>query len=75
MVGYTVNWHPQVNGLLQNQSGQHLKAFLQQEKQARKVIFPSTVKTLLSSNTPCFAQCSRLPLLFGVSPRSDCNSV
>ncbi|CAC9439099.1 Uracil-DNA glycosylase, family 1 [uncultured Gammaproteobacteria bacterium] len=40
MVGYTVNWHPQVNGLLQNQSGQHLKAFLQQEKQARKVIFP-----------------------------------
>jgi uracil-DNA glycosylase len=27
-------------GLLQNQSGQHLKAFLQQEKQARKVIFP-----------------------------------
>jgi uracil-DNA glycosylase len=40
MVGYTVNWHPQVNGLLQNKSGQHLKAFLQQEKQARKVIFP-----------------------------------
>ena len=40
MVGHTVNWHAQVNGLLQNESGQNLKAFLQQEKQARKIIFP-----------------------------------
>jgi uracil-DNA glycosylase len=37
-----LNWHPQVNGLLQNQSGQNLKAFLRQEKQARKVIFPNS---------------------------------
>ncbi|CAC9642368.1 Uracil-DNA glycosylase, family 1 (EC 3.2.2.27) [uncultured Gammaproteobacteria bacterium] len=37
-----MNWHPQVNGLLQNQSGQNLKAFLRQEKQARKVIFPNS---------------------------------
>jgi len=40
MVGYTVNWHPQVNNLLQSKSGKNLKAFLQQEKQARKIIFP-----------------------------------
>jgi uracil-DNA glycosylase len=40
MVGYTVNWHPQVNNLLQSKSGENLKAFLQQEKQARKIIFP-----------------------------------
>ncbi len=40
MVGYTVNWHPQVNNLLQSKFGENLKAFLQQEKQARKIIFP-----------------------------------
>lgn len=35
-----MNWHPQVDNLLKNESGQNLKAFLQQEKQARKIIFP-----------------------------------
>ncbi|SSC10049.1 Uracil-DNA glycosylase, family 1 [thiotrophic endosymbiont of Bathymodiolus puteoserpentis (Logatchev)] len=35
-----MNWHPQVNNLLQSKSGENLKAFLQQEKQARKIIFP-----------------------------------
>jgi uracil-DNA glycosylase len=35
-----MNWNPQVNSLLQNESGKNLKAFLQQEKQARKIIFP-----------------------------------
>ncbi len=35
-----MNWHPQVNSLLQNESGQNLKAFLQQEKQAKKIIYP-----------------------------------
>lgn len=35
-----MNWHPQVDNLLKNESGQNLKAFLQQDKQAKKIIFP-----------------------------------
>mgnify|MGYP001560429512 CR=1 FL=1 len=35
-----MHWYPQVDNLLQNESGQNLKAFLQQEKQAKKIIFP-----------------------------------
>lgn len=35
-----MNWYPQVNSLLQNKSGKNLKAFLQKEKQGRKILFP-----------------------------------
>ncbi len=37
-------------------------------------VFFSTVRTLLSSRTPCFAQCSRLPLWAGEIAKSDSNS-
>jgi len=33
-------WHPQIATLLANESAQSLKTFLQQQKQAHKIIFP-----------------------------------
>ncbi len=35
-----MNWHPQADAWLKGEHGQRLKAFLQQQKQARKIIFP-----------------------------------
>lgn len=35
-----MNWHPQVDVLLKSDSAEQLKAFLKQQKQAKKIIFP-----------------------------------
>lgn len=50
------DWHPQIKALIQTQSMQDLKAFLQTQKQAGKVIFPHSKNWFNAFELTAFAQ-------------------